>query len=125
MRAGSVALIPSCAECTAVWLPADEERWQALPTDDEPPEIVLYCPECAEREFGPDQCARAASSVTASRPGQSSRSARSPSPPGSRGPARSRSAVDRSAGPRQPRASARGCLLYTSDAADERSSVDL
>ncbi|MET0563887.1 MAG: hypothetical protein ABW114_10640 [Gaiellaceae bacterium] len=54
MRAGSVALIPSCAECTAVWLPADEERWQALPTDDEPPEIVFYCPECAEREFGPD-----------------------------------------------------------------------
>jgi hypothetical protein len=53
MRAGSVALIPSCAECTAVWLPADEERWQALPTDDEPPEIVFYCPECAEREFGP------------------------------------------------------------------------
>src|SRR6187397_711955 len=52
MRAGSVALIPSCAECTAVWLPADEERWQALPTDDEPPEIVFYCPECAERESG-------------------------------------------------------------------------
>jgi len=21
-------------------------------TDDEPPEVILYCPECAEREFG-------------------------------------------------------------------------
>jgi hypothetical protein len=34
---------------------ADEERWQAhLGSDDldETPEVVLYCPECAEREFG-------------------------------------------------------------------------
>jgi len=40
----------------AVWLPADEDRWQAhLGCDehlDEPAEVVLYCPECAEREFG-------------------------------------------------------------------------
>jgi hypothetical protein len=40
----SVALIPTCAECEARW----------LPTDDEPPELVFYCPECAEREFGGD-----------------------------------------------------------------------
>ena len=46
------ALIPACAECEAVWLPADEARWQASLTDDEPPEVILYCPECAEREFG-------------------------------------------------------------------------
>jgi|RhiMethySRZTD1v2_1073278.scaffolds.fasta_scaffold381508_3 RNase P subunit RPR2 len=47
-----VALIPTCAECEAVWLPADEARWQAWLTEDEPPELVFYCRECAEREFG-------------------------------------------------------------------------
>ena len=55
MSAESVALIPSRAECSAVWLPADEERWRAyLGSDDfdEPPEIAVYCPDCAEREFG-------------------------------------------------------------------------
>jgi hypothetical protein len=48
-----VALI-SCAECGTRWLPADDERWRAyLGSDDldEPPEVVFYCPECAEREF--------------------------------------------------------------------------
>jgi hypothetical protein len=45
-------LIPACAECEAVWLPTDEECWQAWLTDDEPPELV-FCPECAEREFCP------------------------------------------------------------------------
>jgi RNase P subunit RPR2 len=50
MRAEQVALIPQCAECGAVWLPADKERWQAhLDTEDE---LVIYCPECAKREFG-------------------------------------------------------------------------
>ena len=34
------------------WLPADEARWQAWLTEDEPPELVFYCRECAEREFG-------------------------------------------------------------------------
>jgi hypothetical protein len=48
----SVALIPRCAECEAVWLPADEDRWSAYLTDDEPPDVVLYCPDSAEREFG-------------------------------------------------------------------------
>jgi hypothetical protein len=48
----SVALIPRCAECEAHWLPADQERWSAYLTDDEPAEIVFYCPLCAEREFG-------------------------------------------------------------------------
>jgi hypothetical protein len=50
----SVALTPTCAECETVWLPADEERWQAWLTDDEPPELAFYCSDCAEREFGPD-----------------------------------------------------------------------
>jgi hypothetical protein len=47
---------PACAERKAVWLPADE-RWKAYLGGDnvnEPPELVFYCPECAEREFGPD-----------------------------------------------------------------------
>jgi hypothetical protein len=49
-----VALIARCAECVAVWLPADEDRWSAYLTDDEPAEVVFYCPACAEREFGED-----------------------------------------------------------------------
>jgi hypothetical protein len=56
MSAGSVALTPLCAECHARWLPADEERWRAyLGGDDldEPAERAFYCPDCAEREFGP------------------------------------------------------------------------
>lgn len=52
MRSHDVALIPDCAECEAIWLPADDERWQAWHTEDEPPELAFYCPECAEREFG-------------------------------------------------------------------------
>jgi hypothetical protein len=46
-----VALIPHCAECEAAWLLANEERWRAYLTDDEPPEVVFYCPRCSEREF--------------------------------------------------------------------------
>jgi hypothetical protein len=48
----AVANVLRRAECEA--LPADEERWRAhLVSDDldEPPEVVLYCPQCAEREF--------------------------------------------------------------------------
>lgn len=40
-----------CAECDALWLPTDEERWRAYLTDDEPAEVVFYCPDCAGREF--------------------------------------------------------------------------
>jgi hypothetical protein len=50
VSAEQVALIPQCAECGEVRLPDDEEHWRAyLDTDDE---VVFYCPECAEREFG-------------------------------------------------------------------------
>jgi hypothetical protein len=50
VSAEQVALIPQCAECAEVWLPADDDRWRAyLGTDDE---LVFYCPECAGREFG-------------------------------------------------------------------------
>jgi hypothetical protein len=52
MNAESLAIIPSCIECGECWLPADEERWCAYLTDDD--EVVSYCPECAEREFGSD-----------------------------------------------------------------------
>jgi len=54
MNAETVALTPRCAECDAAWLPSDDERWRAYLTDDEPPELAFYCPECAEREFRDD-----------------------------------------------------------------------
>jgi predicted RNA-binding Zn-ribbon protein involved in translation (DUF1610 family) len=55
MHIEGVAIIPRCAECEAHWLPADDDRWHAhLGGDDleEPAEVVFYCPDCAEREFG-------------------------------------------------------------------------
>jgi hypothetical protein len=56
VSAERVAVIQRCAECEAVWLPGDEERWQAhLGCDehlDTPAELAFYSPECAEREFG-------------------------------------------------------------------------
>jgi hypothetical protein len=54
MSAESVALIPQCQECSAHWLSADEERWAAYLTDDEPAEVVFYCPRCSAGEFGGD-----------------------------------------------------------------------
>jgi hypothetical protein len=54
VNAKQVALIPQCAECRAAWLPADRERWRAqLGSDDLEvvPEVVFFCPRCAEREF--------------------------------------------------------------------------
>lgn len=41
MRPESVASIPECIECEIPWLPADEERWSAYLTDDEPPELAF------------------------------------------------------------------------------------
>lgn len=41
MPVKGVGLIPSCVECEAVWLPADEERWRAYLTDDEPAEVAI------------------------------------------------------------------------------------
>jgi hypothetical protein len=51
MRVEGVALFPNCAGCDARWLPADDERWHAYLTDDEPAELAFYCPECGAREF--------------------------------------------------------------------------
>jgi hypothetical protein len=52
VSAERVALIPQCAECDEVWLPAHGECWEAYLTADEPPELAFYCPSCAERELG-------------------------------------------------------------------------
>jgi hypothetical protein len=51
VSAERVAPVPECAECDARWLPADDDRWEAYLTDDEPPELAFYSPECAEQEF--------------------------------------------------------------------------
>ena len=53
-----VALIPRRAECEAIWLPADEGTLEGVLTGATglgvPEEIVFYCSDCAEREFGGD-----------------------------------------------------------------------
>jgi len=55
MPVEGIALIPSCEECDALWLPADDERWRAYfgceEDLDERGELYFYCPDCAEREF--------------------------------------------------------------------------
>jgi len=40
-----------CIECGAI---SDERRdsWRAYLTSDDPPEAVVYCGDCAAREFG-------------------------------------------------------------------------
>jgi hypothetical protein len=42
-----------CQECPATAAPdGDSAGWVAFLTDDNPPEMITYCPACAEREFG-------------------------------------------------------------------------
>jgi hypothetical protein len=49
----SVAVTPIvCIECRRPWL-VGSERWRLKVLEEESPETVPYCPECAEREFGP------------------------------------------------------------------------
>jgi hypothetical protein len=48
------ATILQCAECEQPWMPEDAEHWWSAYLTDEPPRVVFYCPECAEREFGGD-----------------------------------------------------------------------
>jgi hypothetical protein len=50
----ATARAAKAASVATFWLPAAGERWEAYVTDDEPPELAFYCPECAEREFGGD-----------------------------------------------------------------------
>ena len=39
-----------CVECGREWV-GPVERWRVYLTDDDPPQPVTYCPDCAEREF--------------------------------------------------------------------------
>ena len=41
----------TCIECRRTWLEL-AERWRVYLSDDDPPEAVAYCPQCARREFG-------------------------------------------------------------------------
>jgi hypothetical protein len=40
-----------CIECRRLWV-SGSERWRLKVTDDDVPETVPYCPDCATREFG-------------------------------------------------------------------------
>jgi RNase P subunit RPR2 len=42
----------TCIECHRPWLDS-AERWRLKVLDDDVPETVPYCPDCAYREFGP------------------------------------------------------------------------
>jgi hypothetical protein len=41
-----------CQECPATSADGRALGWVAFLTRDDPPEIIIYCPICAEREFG-------------------------------------------------------------------------
>lgn len=41
----------ACIECGRLWLDG-RERWRIYVLDEDPPEAVPYCPDCARREFG-------------------------------------------------------------------------
>lgn len=47
----TVRTVLTCIECRRPWF-VDHERWRLKLTEEETPEGVAYCPECAEREFG-------------------------------------------------------------------------
>jgi hypothetical protein len=40
---------PTCVECSRPWLDPDE-RWRSYLDHED--ELRLFCPDCAEREFG-------------------------------------------------------------------------
>ena len=42
-----------CIECCQAWQ-VPSERWRMYITDDDPPEAVAYCLDCATREFDSD-----------------------------------------------------------------------
>ena len=43
-----------CVECNETASEDDALGWRAYLTSDEPHELAIYCPDCAEREFGDD-----------------------------------------------------------------------
>lgn len=40
-----------CLECSADWRPGETTQWRGYLTEESPPALALYCPECAKREF--------------------------------------------------------------------------
>jgi hypothetical protein len=44
-----------CIECESVARADDAAGWRAYLTCDEPPEVGVYCPDCAERAFVAEQ----------------------------------------------------------------------
>ena len=52
---GTEAAELTCEECRRSWRqPVERWRMYVLADDDEPAYAVIYCPDCARREFGPD-----------------------------------------------------------------------
>lgn len=47
----AAALAIHCSECGVAWTDPGE-RWGGFHTDDEPPDVIVFCPGCAELEFG-------------------------------------------------------------------------
>jgi hypothetical protein len=45
--------ILTCQECRSQWLDG-HQRWRLYLTEDAPPFALVYCPDCASREFDPD-----------------------------------------------------------------------
>ena len=46
----SVATLGCCTECGREWSNR-REWWKLHLTDDDPPQAMLYCPDCAAREL--------------------------------------------------------------------------
>lgn len=44
------AEVIGCIECTRPWN-VPNERWRVYVTEDDPPQAVAYCPDCAAKEF--------------------------------------------------------------------------
>ena len=53
VSAEQTAPLLQCEECRRVWLPDEGDHWRAYLSSDD--EVVVYCPECAERAFDDDE----------------------------------------------------------------------
>jgi hypothetical protein len=49
---GDAGGVLRCQECRTVWTPVETTRWLVLLSEEDTPLVVLYCPDCARREFG-------------------------------------------------------------------------
>jgi hypothetical protein len=52
VRVEPVALIPNASSARPAGYRPTAKHWSAYLTDDEPPELAFYCPDCRDREFG-------------------------------------------------------------------------